>query len=581
MPKKDLWVGIAEPDPTPIVDSASSCDSVISNNSSSSEMSDSGYDYLSVEEKECLMFLEETLHSLDTEADSGISVDEAEAVEPSKLPRTWPTRDVPKELNPEYLGKHKQTDTKANTSLSGSIPAVTLSPGHHSLPKNITAKNTVQASKIFVAEAAETNADDLKTLSQLHPTSWGSSKHGTLDIPNKLPEISTQGRVPELESVVIPPPEPFQDQRQSHLIIGHDPMLTDSWRHAESGATSHYEFKRNRGIMEDYEARALQQELSPEAVETATGKESFLKSFSPKCNKKSSEQIISHQETDHKHILEESQLDSSFKQGPPTAPKPRKLPPNIILKTSKSNVVSLNVDPIHKIKVSLPSSGRPRAATGDFSMEKSYALQKEQGRARREALAKLGLPLDSEINPDDQVIKTSIYSKPRETSCTGSRENLNMDDITLNKKSVQQSDQIDGKEVQPTEISIPSVKQANFKSNTLERSGVGLSSYISSGSEGQNFKNNKTSFLNKITPNFLRNNRMRPASLGTGKDFVDLKENKLHNVEQDKNYERRSYPLQHPSKLPRPPCVSVKITPKGATEEHRREALKKLGLLKE
>lgn len=57
---------------------------------------DSGYDYLSVEEKECLMFLEETLDSLDTGADSGVCPDETEAAESSKHPRTWPTRDVPK-----------------------------------------------------------------------------------------------------------------------------------------------------------------------------------------------------------------------------------------------------------------------------------------------------------------------------------------------------------------------------------------------------------------------------------------------------------------------------------------------------
>lgn len=38
MPKKDIWVGVAEPDPIPTVDSAGSCDSVISNNSSSLEM---------------------------------------------------------------------------------------------------------------------------------------------------------------------------------------------------------------------------------------------------------------------------------------------------------------------------------------------------------------------------------------------------------------------------------------------------------------------------------------------------------------------------------------------------------------
>ncbi|XP_026532553.1 specifically androgen-regulated gene protein [Notechis scutatus] len=580
MPKKDLWVGIAEPDPTPTVDSASSCDSVISNNSSSLEMSNSGFDYLTVEEKECLMFLEETLHSLDAEADNGLSPDDAEAVEPSKLPRTWPTRDVPKELDTDCLGKHKQIDPKGNTSLSGSIPAAILSPGHHSLPKDIMAKSTVQTCKIFVAEASETNADELKTLPPLHPTLWDSSKHGTLDVLKEVPEIGTQGRISELESVVIPPPEPFQDQRKSHIVMQHESILTDSWKHAENGATSHYESKRNQGVTEEYEARAVQQEFPPEMMETAAGNKYFLKSVSPKCNKKSSEQIVNHQEIDHKHILEESQLDSSFKQGPPTAPKPRKLPPNIILKTSKSNVASLNIDPTHKIKVSLPFSGRPRAATGDFSMDKTYALQKEQGRARREALEKLGLPLDNEKNPDDQVIKTSIYSKAREMPYTGSRENVNMDDITLHKKSVQQSDQTDVKEVQPTEISISRIKQANFKSNTLERSGVGLSSCITSESEGENFKN-KRSFLSKITPNFLRNNRMRPASLGTGKDFVDLKENKQHNVEWDKSHDRRSYPLQHPSKLPRPACVSVKITPKGATEENRKEALKKLGLLKE
>lgn len=55
--------------------------------------SDNSYDYLSVEEKECLMFLEETIGSLDAEADSGVSTDETDYVEPSKLPGTWSKRD--------------------------------------------------------------------------------------------------------------------------------------------------------------------------------------------------------------------------------------------------------------------------------------------------------------------------------------------------------------------------------------------------------------------------------------------------------------------------------------------------------
>lgn len=39
------------------------------------------------------MFLEETIGSLDAEADSGVSTDETDYVEPSKLPETWPKRD--------------------------------------------------------------------------------------------------------------------------------------------------------------------------------------------------------------------------------------------------------------------------------------------------------------------------------------------------------------------------------------------------------------------------------------------------------------------------------------------------------
>lgn len=49
--------------------------------------SDNSYDYLSVEEKECLMFLEETIGSLDAEADSGVSTDETDYAEASQLPR--------------------------------------------------------------------------------------------------------------------------------------------------------------------------------------------------------------------------------------------------------------------------------------------------------------------------------------------------------------------------------------------------------------------------------------------------------------------------------------------------------------
>ncbi|KAM8868310.1 specifically androgen-regulated gene protein isoform 2-T3 [Synchiropus picturatus] len=75
MPKSDTWPGGADVETATGMDSAGSCDSVVSVNSA---FSDDSLEYLSAEEKACLMFLEETIESLDTEEDSGLSNDELE-----------------------------------------------------------------------------------------------------------------------------------------------------------------------------------------------------------------------------------------------------------------------------------------------------------------------------------------------------------------------------------------------------------------------------------------------------------------------------------------------------------------------
>uniref|UniRef100_A0A3Q3EQF3 Zgc:158258 n=1 Tax=Labrus bergylta TaxID=56723 RepID=A0A3Q3EQF3_9LABR len=73
MPKSDTWPGGFGLETMNGMDSAGSCDSVVS--------SDDSMEHLSAEEKACLMFLEETIESLDTEEDSGLSNDE-----PDQLP---------------------------------------------------------------------------------------------------------------------------------------------------------------------------------------------------------------------------------------------------------------------------------------------------------------------------------------------------------------------------------------------------------------------------------------------------------------------------------------------------------------
>lgn len=253
-----------------------------------------------------------------------------------------------------------------------------------------------------------------------------------------------------------------------------------------------------------------------------------------------------------KSTLEEAPQDHDAKRGPPTAPKPRKLPPNIILKTSRNSPVPLATEHNQKVKAApLPSAASHPSPASDSTAEKGnsgHLDPKEKEKARREALEKLGL------SQNRREPSAHLHPHPRETPLP-----------------------IPG---QPAEGSVPGIRQMAFKSNTLERSGVGLGSSISSTKE-QNAKSSssslgKMSFIERLAPSFLRSGRPRPASLGAGKDFSGLKEQE----EQDKSSKRRSHPL--PS-FPRPPrsAVSVKISPKGAADENRREALKKLGLLKE
>lgn len=117
-------------------------------------------------------------------------------------------------------------------------------------------------------------------------------------------------------------------------------------------------------------------------------------------------------------------------------------------------------------------------------------------------------------------------------------------------------------------------KGCGVKSATLDRSGLGLSSYMES------LENNKS--LSE-----LRNSRPRPASLGSGKDFSSAHGGVAHTGSKVPDGTRcvpaPSTSLQSDSsqKLPRSQGISVLICPHAQNEESRREALKKLGLLRD
>ncbi|XP_069884612.1 specifically androgen-regulated gene protein-like [Dipodomys merriami] len=586
MPERELWP--AGPGSEPVT-RVGSCDSMMSATSSRSGSTDS-YDFLSAEEKECLLFLEETIGSLDAEADSGLSTDESEPAGTPRgfrpLPVTQQTPQGKPEASLTQQGPEPRRVTLSPSSHPPEPPSLGLRSGSYSLPRNIHIGRNQNLKK----SPAQTNghfprAEPRKEqLSQVQASPWGAAL--------------------DLDVLLIPPPEAFQDtqpvQRRTHSL----PKGPGGQSHPLPSSLS-----------------SQKREQSSEAMsQPASGKGSLGDPGQPSGPPPAP--------ASQNAAPGSSGADPQAGPASLTAPKPRKLPPNIVLKSSRS---SFHSQPQHLLA---------RHTEARDSNPASSSLQ-EQRKARREALEKLGLPQDQEewgSRGSKMMTTLGLKEAPRPGQASASAQpaapalvppatasgakapasawgpwpgkappapgsfpsKAPIPEPTQGKVAAAKSMPIPipataktksplpqskpGSGLMLQESSIPGLRQMSFKSNTLERSGVGLSSYLTAEKDPgpQTSKSlGKDSFLDKTSPNVLRNSRPRPASLGTGKDFASIQVGKMADLERGQNPKRLPYQGQSRDKLPRPPCVSVKISPKGVPDGHRREALKKLGLLKE
>ncbi|XP_048409513.1 specifically androgen-regulated gene protein-like [Stegostoma tigrinum] len=142
MPTGDTWIGQFPMDSMPSVSFVGSCNNVMSTNSA---FSDEYLDYLSAEERECLMFLEETIDALDIE-DNGVSTEELEQTEHSS--RTANTLERPTLSHPE-LGDRQITEpdgkiprevsaNKSNSTEFISPKVVQENSGAHKFPRAVS-----------------------------------------------------------------------------------------------------------------------------------------------------------------------------------------------------------------------------------------------------------------------------------------------------------------------------------------------------------------------------------------------------------------------------------------------------------
>ncbi|XP_054567349.1 specifically androgen-regulated gene protein isoform X1 [Eptesicus fuscus] len=629
MPERELWPEGPGSEP---VTRIGSWDSMTSTTSTRSGSTDS-YDFLSAEEKECLLFLEETIGSLDTEADSGLSTEESEQATTPQSPRALPLLQPAPQGHPEEtVAQQRLEPRRATQSSFPPLPepqGLGFRSGSYSLPRNIhigrnqnLRKSTTQTNSHLPGEPKRVIPDPREE--QLSQSREPSQAPVQRVIPDPKEEQLSQSREPsqapaglqeaalDLDTALIPPPEAFRDSQPEQG--GEDSLPT--------------------GPGEKTPAPQLLTSLSPQKR-----KETSSEAMSQNANEKGSTgapgqprplPAMSSQNARAADASVPPGRDPNAQVAPLTGPKPRKLPPNIVLKSSRS---SFHSDPQHWL------SRHSEAAPGDSGLVSS-SLQ-EQRKARKEALEKLGLPQDQEkpsphlskptssirlkgtgpqapspapasspalAQPAPQVSaavpaagKAFAPAPTRGPSPMKALAPALAQGSTPGKVFIPAQEPTPGKvpaaksmpipisrapgvssPLTLQESSIPGLRQMNFKSNTLERSGVGLSSYLSAEKDPSSKTSTslgKDPFLSKISPNDLRNSRPRPASLGTGKDFAGIQVSKLADHEQSSK--RLSYQGQSRDKLPRPSCVSVKISPKGIPDEHRREALKKLGLWKE
>ncbi|KAM4795114.1 specifically androgen-regulated gene protein [Rhinophrynus dorsalis] len=806
MPEKELWNRHVGMEALNSVGSAGSCDSMESISSNHSAFSGDSYDYLSAEERECLMFMEEIIDSLDNEVDSGLSNDESDVTEKTpSLPQPEPVTIPPAsgdEKQPNKISSQPKTEEKAENHLAENFNKVVVpKQGYHSFPRIIQAPKEETPKHPTDGRLVGPTVDQGKTL-------YGKPK-SLSSINQKDAEES-----PISELLLLPPPEPFRD------------IQTVDKRHSVTDPTDAREAQFGKAL--PISTKAFEYKETPLAVEHPVAKAAPSVLFPRPLLQKST--ITGSQETLN-HTVDKS-TDSHFKQGPPTAPKPRKLPPHIMIKPVGGT--ASNIEPQQRPRAFSAHERNNDKANEAFNTK--IPPSKEQERARREALQKLGLMQEKtnvqkgdsmkpavvqksaevpvnrgimehghretygksiNINPQEKTdvlggspVQNSFLASQRPVNISSRNESVGINRLTMKSNSFQETEELsDGavtsipqeahvtdtgsprnvkvdisrnrpsvktsplekagevvattylpsreahtttvdspkmiksevianqpnvktnsqeradkilaipahsaKEAQsgvdssiknvnkslpnvktniqekvdisgpahhqmmtaapgllsvseksqenkmktasleniglstspgktfsfprPMEVSVPhaspevvlrdgkgkapndktnrhsshldslnepllrlpqgsvpGLRQISIKSNTLERSGIGLSSSIAT-AENQGQKGGNLFFRKPMfSGNFLRNSRPRPASLGTRKDFSGLEEPK---AEAEKGEGR--LPFFSRNSRTSAPVTSVKITPKGSTDEHRREALKKLGILKE
>ncbi|XP_029477973.1 specifically androgen-regulated gene protein-like isoform X3 [Oncorhynchus nerka] len=272
------------------------------------------------------------------------------------------------------------------------------------------------------------------------------------------------------------------------------------------------------------------------------------------------------------------------KSRPAVAPKPKRLPSNIILKSHKldshpspSPIDRSMIDPQKVRREALRKLGLLKTEDGDSGpvvsskSRKSWASPPSHSLVTTQTKAPAKIPTPAPVPAITLTPVPAITLTPVPAPALTPALVPDPVSATIPAPPTTPAPFSDNAKTLPSPATLPSPPKhipppIGVKSATLERSGKGLSSYMASNASLRANQGPKVA----LSPGNLRNSRPRPASLGTGKDFV--------NVQGEASHPQPVHGESH-NKLPRSHGISVLICPNSKSGEDRREALKKLGLL--
>uniref|UniRef100_A0A3Q2P703 Specifically androgen-regulated gene protein-like n=1 Tax=Fundulus heteroclitus TaxID=8078 RepID=A0A3Q2P703_FUNHE len=589
MSKSGTWPGNVAMEPLNNMDSAGSCDSVISTNSVWSEDS---MEHLSAEEKACLMYLEETIEALEMQEDSGISNDEPEPQD--QLRRN----DVPTETL--VSGSHEVSTPAAHTPADRLLTGLTAEREAERHAANQNYKPQPASFPVVGMKDANHKADPPVFDAPAGYTVTPSDK--TTEGPkfNGDPDSENCAEASGSDLAIIPPPTDFMDEQDADFMDEQDADIPPETMTVAPPPANGSTKQKPTVVLEQMHLRASLKKGfgSSPAAEESPDKPSEVASLLPQMSAPS---------------------EFSEPRSPPAvAPKPKKLPSNIVLKSQKTPTPVSHGSPGHTVPTH------------------SDRMLLDPQKVRMEALRKLGLLKDNKeesspvVSPKIPLTSAAYrgsqsHSPPVSPAAPHTppitRSPVNSHPPALAAKTdvsapdgfpsaASASPLLQDAAILPAPAAFsdafgppgneaPAVTEATFstpsntpsallkqltppkvsglKSATLERSGLGLSSQMF----GQNLSE---SVSGEQDPKHLRNSRPRPASLGNGQDFSRTKGEGLaasRLPDSQKPLSAQAFHNRESAKLPRSQGISVLICPRAENEEDRREALKKLGLLRD